>query len=190
VATDSAKGIAAAADSEQPVAPPDMADAEWIASTEHVQEPTATAPEPITTEPEPTATEPTSEPTAQSTEETVTEEATTEQVTVATEPTVGQTGSSTEPKQSTAKPQRKTPTEPTQKRVSALDAAAPVLAEEARPMNCKELITAMAAKGYWTSPGGKPPDATLYSAILRELDTKATEACFVKAERGKFARKS
>jgi hypothetical protein len=28
-------------------------------------------------------------------------------------------------------------------------------------MTCKELIGAMAAKGYWTSPGGKTPEATL-----------------------------
>ena len=71
----------------------------------------------------------------------------------------------------TAKPkrQRKAPAEPKEKKVSALDAAAKVLAEEGRPMTCKELITAMAAKGYWTSPGGQTPDATLYSAILREV---------------------
>ena len=31
------------------------------------------------------------------------------------------------------------------------------------PMNAKEMIEAMAAKGYWTSPGGKTPHATLYS---------------------------
>ena len=39
-------------------------------------------------------------------------------------------------------------------------------------------------KDYWTSPGGKTPDATLYSAILREIDTKGAEARFVKTERG------
>jgi hypothetical protein len=44
----------------------------------------------------------------------------------------------------------------------------------------------MAAKGYWTSPGGKTPSATLYSAILRELKTKKGDARFRKTERGKF----
>jgi hypothetical protein len=34
-------------------------------------------------------------------------------------------------------------------------------------MRCTELIAAMAAKGYWTSPGGKTPASTLYSALLR-----------------------
>jgi HB1/ASXL restriction endonuclease-like protein with HTH domain len=54
-------------------------------------------------------------------------------------------------------------------------------------MNCQELIAAMAAKGYWTSPGGKTPQATLYSAVLRELTVKGKGARFVKSERGKFA---
>jgi hypothetical protein len=75
----------------------------------------------------------------------------------------------------------------TQKKASALDAAARVLGEEGQAMTCKELIAAMAAKGYWSSPGGKTPEATLYSAVLRELQAKGEQARFVKAERGKFA---
>ena len=72
------------------------------------------------------------------------------------------------------------------KRLSALDAAAKVLAETGQPMRCTELIAAMAAKGYWTSPGGKTPASTLYSALLRELKTKKDQARFRKTERGKF----
>jgi hypothetical protein len=49
------------------------------------------------------------------------------------------------------------------------------------------MIDAMAKKGYWTSPGGKTPAATLYSAILREISTKGKDARFTKTERGKFA---
>ena len=75
----------------------------------------------------------------------------------------------------------------TTKRVSALDAAARVLAEEAKPMSCGELIETMAAKRYWSSPAGKTPASTLYSAILREMNTKGTAARFRKTERGKFA---
>jgi hypothetical protein len=56
-------------------------------------------------------------------------------------------------------------------------------------MNCKEMIEAMAAKALWTSPGGKTPHATLYSAIIREIALKGKEARFVKTERGKFAAK-
>jgi hypothetical protein len=45
----------------------------------------------------------------------------------------------------------------------------------------------MAAKNYWTSPGGATPWATLYSAIAREINEKGADARFVKTERGKFA---
>jgi hypothetical protein len=45
----------------------------------------------------------------------------------------------------------------------------------------------MSKKGYWTSPGGATPQATLYSAVLREIKTKGKEARFQKTERGKFA---
>src|SRR5262249_21336264 len=58
--------------------------------------------------------------------------------------------------------------EPKAKKPSALDAALRVLQEAGQPMNCQEMIEQMATKGYWTSPGGKTPAATLYSAILRE----------------------
>jgi HB1, ASXL, restriction endonuclease HTH domain len=74
------------------------------------------------------------------------------------------------------------------KKLSALDAAAKVLGDAGSPMNCKELIEAMAKKGLWTSPGGQTPHATLYSAILRELKAKGKDARFKKTERGKFAR--
>jgi HB1, ASXL, restriction endonuclease HTH domain len=72
------------------------------------------------------------------------------------------------------------------KKLSALDAAAKVLEEAGQPMGCKEMIGAMAAKGYWSSPGGKTPEATLYSAVLRELNSRGEQARFVKAQRGKF----
>jgi hypothetical protein len=72
-------------------------------------------------------------------------------------------------------------------KLSAIDAAAKVLAEAGKPMTTKEMIATMAEKGYWTSPGGKTPAATLYSAILREITVKGAEARFEKTERGKFA---
>lgn len=79
---------------------------------------------------------------------------------------------------------------PKSKPINALDAAAKVLGETGQPMSCKELIDSMANKGYWTSPGGKTPANTLYSAILREMSTKNSQARFVKAERGKFSLKT
>jgi hypothetical protein len=76
------------------------------------------------------------------------------------------------------------------KKLSALDAAAKVLGETGQQMNCQELILTMAEKGYWKSPGGQTPAATLYSAILREMKTKGRETRFKKTERGKFALKA
>jgi hypothetical protein len=72
-------------------------------------------------------------------------------------------------------------------KLSALDAAAKVLGESGQALSCPELITAMAAQGYWQSPKGRTPAATLYSALLRELQTKGEQARFVKVGRGKFA---
>ncbi len=72
-------------------------------------------------------------------------------------------------------------------KMSALDAAAKILAESSEPMTTREMIEAMAARGHWTSPGGAAPDRTLYSALLREMNTKGKDARFVKTERGKFA---
>jgi HB1, ASXL, restriction endonuclease HTH domain len=83
----------------------------------------------------------------------------------------------------------KVPKEPKDKKLSAIDAAAQVLAASKEPLNAKEMIEAMAAKGLWTSPGGRTPHATLYSALIREIAVKGKEARFVKTERGKFAAK-
>ena len=77
--------------------------------------------------------------------------------------------------------------EPKEKRMSALDAAAKVLVESGEPMTAKAMIEAAEAKGYWKSPGGKTPWATLYSAITREIAAKGVAARFCKFERGLFA---
>jgi HB1, ASXL, restriction endonuclease HTH domain len=85
---------------------------------------------------------------------------------------------------------KKSKPEPKPKRMSAIDAAAKVLTDAGTPMNCQELIAVMAAKKLWTSPGGQTPNATLYSAIAREINTKGQDARFQKTERGKFATKA
>ncbi len=72
------------------------------------------------------------------------------------------------------------------KRVSAIDAAAQVLQNAGSPMNTKAMVTAMQDQGLWSSPAGKTPHATLYSAIIREITTKGTDARFRKVERGRF----
>ena len=52
-------------------------------------------------------------------------------------------------------------------------------------MTTKEMVDAMQAKGYWTSPGGKTPDRTLYSAILREIVLKKADKGHEKAMVGR-----
>jgi hypothetical protein len=71
------------------------------------------------------------------------------------------------------------------KKVSCLDAAVQVLKSEGKPMTCKAMIDAMFAKKLWHSDAPTPA-ATLYSAILRELQPKKTEARFKKTDRGLF----
>ena len=75
------------------------------------------------------------------------------------------------------------------KRVGALDAAATVLRKAGKPMRSRELIAAMEEQGLWKSPAGKTPHATLYAAILREIQ-KAVETGrvtrFRKVDRGQF----
>jgi hypothetical protein len=73
------------------------------------------------------------------------------------------------------------------KKLSALDAAAKVLAESDVPMTCKELIQAMATAGLWSSPKGRTPENTLYSAVMREVNVKKEEARFRKVSAGHFA---
>ena len=72
-----------------------------------------------------------------------------------------------------------------EKKLSCMAAALKVLTESGEPMNAKEMIDGMESKGYWTSPGGKTPHATLYSAILREL-ARGEDSRFIKTERGRF----
>jgi hypothetical protein len=77
-----------------------------------------------------------------------------------------------------------------EKKLSALDAAAKVLSESKEPMRAKEIIEQIAAKGYWTSPGGKTPHATVVAAIIREIRDKGKDSRFKKADRGLFTANS
>jgi len=69
-------------------------------------------------------------------------------------------------------------------------AAAEVLRESGEPMRCRAIVEAMRDKGLWASPNGKTPEATLHSAIMREINKAvetATVARFRKVGRGQFA---
>ena len=72
------------------------------------------------------------------------------------------------------------------KRSSVLEAAVTVLAATApKAMSCGEMIKAIMKRRLW-STDGKTPAATLYSAILREIQKKGKQARFEKTERGRF----
>jgi hypothetical protein len=92
--------------------------------------------------------------------------------------------SSTQPRTSKS---RGLPKAKGQKQMSCLDAAAKLLTETGQAMTCQELIAAIATKGYWTSPAGKTPEATLYAAIVREIRTKKEHARFRKTAPGRLA---
>src|SRR6516162_8464359 len=90
------------------------------------------------------------------------------------------TKTKTTAKAKSAKKPKASKPEAKEKKLSALDAAAKVLTEKGEAMTCQELIGVMAAKGYWSSPNGKTPEATLSSAIQREIASKGKESRFKK----------
>ena len=75
-----------------------------------------------------------------------------------------------------AKPERK----PT-----LLDAAVRVLREAGEPMGAKPMVERIIAAGWWSTQG-KTPEATLYSAIIREIGSRDGKARFEKTGRGRF----
>lgn len=85
-----------------------------------------------------------------------------------------------------SKPVSKSKPASTSKRVSALDAAARVLATAGRSMSARELVTVMAEQGLWKSPTGKTPHATLYAAMMREINGRPRPR-FTRDGRGTFS---
>jgi len=85
-----------------------------------------------------------------------------------------------------AKPKAKAKAAKKARGMSGLDAAAKVLAEAGEPLHCKVIVERALAKDYWTT-NGQTPHATLYAAMLREIQAKGDESRFVKADRGLFA---
>jgi len=84
-----------------------------------------------------------------------------------------------------AKRGRKASPKPKAKRPSLLDLAAEVLAEAKEPLDCKTIVEKVLASGRWQTRG-KTPEATLYSAITREISKKGDDARFEKVDRGQF----
>lgn len=81
---------------------------------------------------------------------------------------------------------------PKEKKLSLIDAAVQVLGNSGgtsggEPMSTKQMVAQITEQNLWSPrSGGKTPHATLYSAILRELQKKGKDARFQKVERGRF----
>ena len=73
------------------------------------------------------------------------------------------------------------------KGLSLLNAAATVLERSGEAMPVRAMIEEAKASGLWTPTGGKTPEQTLYSAIIREIKDKGDASRFRKAGRGLFA---
>ena len=73
-------------------------------------------------------------------------------------------------------------------RVSLLNLAVEILRTHGEPLGTGEIVREAMTSGRWAPrQGGKTPERTLYSAILREIATKGDAARFRKTARGKFA---
>lgn len=81
-------------------------------------------------------------------------------------------------KRSTPKPQKS-------KKASGLDIAAQILKASDQPMRCRDIVQRMIDDGLWKT-NGKTPHATIYAAMLREIQTKGEQARFKKTGRGLF----
>ena len=73
------------------------------------------------------------------------------------------------------------------KGLSLLNAAATVLERSGEAMPVRAMIEEAKASGLWTPGGGKTPEQTLYSAIIREIKDKGDMSRFRKDGRGRFS---
>ena len=72
------------------------------------------------------------------------------------------------------------------KKVSLLDAAAAFLKmHRSNGHKTKDIVAAAPSLG-WVPGAGKTPEASLYAAIIREIDAKGKESRFVKLDKGVF----
>lgn len=92
--------------------------------------------------------------------------------------------SDSKPKPARASVSRQAPKQP---KPSAVKASLIVLADApAEGMSTREMVTAMAERKLWASPGGKTPEATLYASIVRDIARKGDASRFKKVGRGRF----
>lgn len=71
--------------------------------------------------------------------------------------------------------------------LSAIEAAEQVFHKNGnKPLSAKGLIEAMEKKGLWKSPGGKTPDRSLNSSLIREIAANGKKSKFIKVDRGQY----
>ena len=68
---------------------------------------------------------------------------------------------------------------------ATLKQAEQVLAEAGEPLGCQEIVKRMLDQGLWAT-SGKTPHATIYSALLRDLQKNGEGSRFRKVDRGRF----
>lgn len=73
------------------------------------------------------------------------------------------------------------------KGLSLLNAAATVLERSGEAMPVRAMIEEAKTSGLWTPGGGKTPEQTLYSAIIREIKDKGGASRFRKDGCGRFS---
>ncbi len=71
------------------------------------------------------------------------------------------------------------------RKLSLLDAAIEVMKRLSEPLGAKDITTKVIGLGLWSGKG-KTPEATLYSAMIREIANKGDQARFKKVGRGRF----
>ena len=103
----------------------------------------------------------------------------------------GETAAAAVPRTTTPKTAKSKATKPAvtspEKGLSLLNAAAAVLEQSDEPLAVRAMIEKAKSSGLWTPKGGKTPEQTLYSAIIREIKDKGDASRFRKAGRGLFA---
>lgn len=75
---------------------------------------------------------------------------------------------------------------PSKKRESLIDAAYEVLLAAGEAMKPIEIVTKAVEKKLWTPKAGKTPEATLSSAIRREIEADGRKARFKKTGPNQF----
>lgn len=71
------------------------------------------------------------------------------------------------------------------RKMSGLDAAHAVLLEADEPLQAATMVERMIGQGLWSTTG-KTPAATIYAAIIREIEAKGGDSRFKKTDRGLF----